>query len=757
MKSPDKHLFFRIMLSYLSILIVPAAIGSIIYFSSVSSMTKLVRDYSDSMLHQSIDIIDARLSEMESLPFYLESLPELIKLSGYDDIPVGGSGNYDIYNVYRQLPKFSLINSYIQNVQIILLNSGFVISENNALRLTPQTYSSLFSYTGMEYDAFWEFTKTQPFQNTFMQFENSSSAITPTVITSVGSIKSRYPWALVIIHLKESSLQDTMNQLLIDEGSIAFVLDENDNLVTSVRGKEAALSLEDARNCINTLNETETDYENYIVSTIQSDYNGWRYCIFSPREAVLSNMTDVTRSVILLITLCLIISVVFTVLLCMRKTDSLKKIASYLTGNSPELHTKNKKDEFSYILDAASGLMTSNRLMKQDLQSQKPLLDAAVLRSALFGATTKPEELQYLFSSLDIKPSNQKFCVILIVSSLRQDKASPELVKYPILFSALVREYIEKSVSCPTYCLDIDSRQKTVVLIGENITDEIFWQQIQLFVNRTCITAQKEPAITMNFYASDIYSMIDNLPKAYNQAVVISQHAAEKEGQLLFTARDIPEIQKLYYYPIQAELELIRLVRTGSQNELTAFLNTMKHTNFTERSLSSSMIHQLTFSVRSSILRGLADLPADQLSSEAFLEIQQAADLDALAESLLRLNEYLTHMNNQISSDKSKQLAEGILKYINLNYTCSNFTIYSLCEEFHISESFAYQIFREVIGTSFADLLEQIRIEKACQLLNQKTCLIKDIALSVGYTNDNSFRRAFKRVMGVSPGEFTSR
>ena len=78
-----------------------------------------------------------------------------------------------------------------------------------------------------------------------------------------------------------------------------------------------------------------------------------------------------------------------------------------------------------------------------------------------------------------------------------------------------------------------------------------------------------------------------------------------------------------------------------------------------------------------------------------------------------------------------------------------------ICEEFHISESFAYQIFREIIGTSFAHLLEQIRIEKACQLLSEKNILVKDIALAVGYTNDNSFRRAFKRVMGVTPKEFT--
>lgn len=71
-----------------------------------------------------------------------------------------------------------------------------------------------------------------------------------------------------------------------------------------------------------------------------------------------------------------------------------------------------------------------------------------------------------------------------------------------------------------------------------------------------------------------------------------------------------------------------------------------------------------------------------------------------------------------------------------------------------MSESSAYQIFREVIGTSFTSLVEHMRIERACQLLNEKKLLIKDISAAVGYSNDNSFRRAFKRVMGITPGEY---
>ena len=55
----------------------------------------------------------------------------------------------------------------------------------------------------------------------------------------------------------------------------------------------------------------------------------------------------------------------------------------------------------------------------------------------------------------------------------------------------------------------------------------------------------------------------------------------------------------------------------------------------------------------------------------------------------------------------------------------------------------------------FADMLEHKRIQEACKLLVRKEYQIKEIAAMAGYSSDTSFRRAFKRVMGVSPGEYS--
>lgn len=54
----------------------------------------------------------------------------------------------------------------------------------------------------------------------------------------------------------------------------------------------------------------------------------------------------------------------------------------------------------------------------------------------------------------------------------------------------------------------------------------------------------------------------------------------------------------------------------------------------------------------------------------------------------------------------------------------------------------------------FVDFLVKLRVEKACRLLSASDMAVQDIALQVGYANAISFGRVFKRIMGVTPGDY---
>lgn len=64
------------------------------------------------------------------------------------------------------------------------------------------------------------------------------------------------------------------------------------------------------------------------------------------------------------------------------------------------------------------------------------------------------------------------------------------------------------------------------------------------------------------------------------------------------------------------------------------------------------------------------------------------------------------------------------------------------------------RIFKRVYGKSIADFSLQVRMEKAKALLVTTNNTLQMIAEAVGYTEGNNFQNIFKRVVGVTPGEW---
>lgn len=81
-------------------------------------------------------------------------------------------------------------------------------------------------------------------------------------------------------------------------------------------------------------------------------------------------------------------------------------------------------------------------------------------------------------------------------------------------------------------------------------------------------------------------------------------------------------------------------------------------------------------------------------------------------------------------------------------------TVASLATSAGMSRS-AYALrFKELVGEAPLEYLTYWRMHKAGELLRESEKKLADVAQSVGYDSDGAFSKAFKRVLGVSPGEY---
>lgn len=81
-------------------------------------------------------------------------------------------------------------------------------------------------------------------------------------------------------------------------------------------------------------------------------------------------------------------------------------------------------------------------------------------------------------------------------------------------------------------------------------------------------------------------------------------------------------------------------------------------------------------------------------------------------------------------------------------------TLNELTEAFHISRARLCAIFKAEAGESIGAYTARVRINFACQLLEDPTLSIASVAAAAGYTHQSSFTDAFKRSTGKTPQEW---
>jgi transcriptional regulator GlxA family with amidase domain len=62
--------------------------------------------------------------------------------------------------------------------------------------------------------------------------------------------------------------------------------------------------------------------------------------------------------------------------------------------------------------------------------------------------------------------------------------------------------------------------------------------------------------------------------------------------------------------------------------------------------------------------------------------------------------------------------------------------------------------FKELVGESPLEYLTRWRMHQASRWLRDGKSKLLEVAKQVGYDSDGAFNKAFKRVLGVTPGEF---
>ncbi len=137
-----------------------------------------------------------------------------------------------------------------------------------------------------------------------------------------------------------------------------------------------------------------------------------------------------------------------------------------------------------------------------------------------------------------------------------------------------------------------------------------------------------------------------------------------------------------------------------------------------------------------------------------YLDYRQVEEFDSaqqLQEALLEVYR-VTVLDVESRSDSFL----GIEQYIRENYA-RQITLADMAQQFHMNPVYFCQYFKKKKGIPYVQYLNQIRIEEAKKLLQLGELSIDQIAEKTGIGNANYFGRLFKKLTGMTAGEYRKR
>ncbi|MDR1531459.1 MAG: helix-turn-helix domain-containing protein [Clostridiales bacterium] len=115
------------------------------------------------------------------------------------------------------------------------------------------------------------------------------------------------------------------------------------------------------------------------------------------------------------------------------------------------------------------------------------------------------------------------------------------------------------------------------------------------------------------------------------------------------------------------------------------------------------------------------------------------------------------NLNYRAIKKESKGAGYSVLNarfvyYLHLHYS-EALTLGDMARYFHYNENYMSEMLSQN-GLDFTRLLHEIRVYHACSLLLTTDTAVNEIGFAVGFNSLETFYRVFKRLSGISPGEY---
>ena len=386
--------------------------------------------------------------------------------------------------------------------------------------------------------------------------------------------------------------------------------------------------------------------------------------------------------------------------------------------------------------------------LQEVVDSQRPIICNTYVRQLLTGLVASTEEASYIKEYLNLIGESLCYNGLYIVAynNAGDSGESTQPIRSAEDFNQIIMEALQNYFGMPLYCFSPSDRTYALLLACSK-EDEA-----------NLIIKANETIVQLHNYLLDTYGIwlfagigkntdsLTNVWESYQQAIESINYTSK--NYFFFPYEFIKKDSNAFYYPPELSTKLIHFITTGNTSQVLELFNLIHQENIEERSLPINLLKFLLSDIRNTLLKARFALPSGvsaEITSQLDEQFNQHVTFKLCEDIALTLCKLFT-----VESDDTS-LVTAIEKYIEKNYMDPSMGLNKISDEFQISESYFSHMFKEKTGVNFSTYLENIRMSEAARMIKETDIILNELYISVGYNNANTFRRAFKKIYGVTP------
>ena len=721
------------------------------------------------LVEQTRDLIDVHLTQIDRMLTRFERSPVFRAFLIMPSYRKSSPELSIVIDAFNELKEYRLQNDFIRSVYLFSSKNGIVISSESIYLDFPAEYQFTLDYGHYRYPEFEErFLK----EGARMKFAPADTIIADqdkiSAVLCINSlpIGSRDPdFGFVLAALDGDRLNELLSGLYGAEYGGAFILDHDHNILSAVgsaKAREAALKMglldQDAQQKI------QLGGEEWLVSIAHSKKFGFSLISATPRSVYAARLRTLVHFSIAIGVFFSIIGALFVFFLVLRNTKPLLDIADYAglsrqndnsTNLIPDTKGQNdivQKDFLGRIKEGISRLSNEKEHLQDLLERRKPLLRQSIVRDLLEENYSDPQEVADLLADAGIKlRGDEGFAVSIasITSSLQEDflQNPYSATRFALLN---IEEAVELKWDNRAFSCSIGPKSIAILFLLESQDYDSFLRDLELFHYDLKEIYHIDIMLSCGNYASTL----NEVPLSYRTAKrlldYIEDHPAGKH--MFVNSRCIPVLPAPQIYSIEIESRIIAEVRTGNIQVLDKTIQELLK-NAKKADLAKGYNRPLAYHT---LIHGL-ELTLQRLEHMDIIinepNYQEMDDEQRLNFLLDKIKDIAIKKKAANSSDEI-DLSERLEDYIKGRFSNPNLTLYMVAKDFGKKETWMYDYCKNQFGETFSSKLQSFRLSKAKELLAQTELSIEEISIQIGYGNSHSFRRAFKRVFGITPAEY---